>query len=246
MLGTSTIPHTRRVRRRRTTWRMVVWSGLVTLLVTVTLASYRIGHSQGEVEIVLLTGDLAAQQELHRLTVLRLAEVEQQAEAAVARHAQLLRLQRSQAPSPELRRLAEVAAERLRAGVPVARLEFVLAQATVEPVCEREIESRRVLVHTPSSTGAIASATFFDNRVIVTGEGVAARTTDGSPSRAFDEAQPVTLRFLEIGGEVATVSGSLPLAHALALEGQELRFAVRTGERNPAELEVSAQRCQLP
>ena len=41
-------------------------------------------------------------------------------------------------------------------------------------------------------------------------------------------------------------AGPLPLAHALAVEGQELRFAVRASERNPAELEVSAQRCHLP
>jgi hypothetical protein len=175
-----------------------------------------------------------------------MAEVEQQAEAAVARHAQLLQLQRSRAPSPELSRLMSLAAERLRAGVPASRLEFVIAQATIEPVCEREIESRRVVVHTPGSTGAIASASFFGNRVIVTGEGTAVRSADGTPSQAFDTAQPVTLRFLEIGGEVATAAGTLPLAHALAVEGTELRFAVRANERSRGEIEVSAQRCQLP
>ena len=246
MLGPSTIPLTRRARRRRIAWELLFWTASAALFVTATLASYRIGRSQGEIELTRLTGDLADQQELHRLTISRLAEVEQQAEAAVARHAQLLQLQRNQEPSLELRRLQELAAERLHAGVPAARLEFVIAQATVEPVCEREIESRRIVVHTPSNTGAIVSATFFDNRVIVTSEGIAARSADGTPSKAFDTAQPVTLRFLEIGGEVATTSGPLPLAHALAVEGEELRFAVRASERNQAELEVSAQRCHLP
>jgi hypothetical protein len=57
----------------------------------------------------------------------------------------------------------------------------------------------------------------------------------------------VSLRFLEIGGEVATVSGPLPLAQSLTLEGQELRFAARAGgRRGSPELEVSAQRCALP
>ena len=240
------MPRNRRARRRRFGWGLLFWTVAGALLTTATLASYRIGRSQGEVEIARLTADLAAQREHNRQTILRLAEVEQQAEAAVARHARLVRLQRDQAPSPELRRLTDLAAERLRAGVPAARLEFVLAQASVDAVCEREVESRRVVVHTPASTGAIASAAFFENRVIVTSEGVAVRAADGTPGQVFDTAQPVTLRFLEIGGEVATATGPLPLAHALAVEGQELRFAVRASERNPAELEVSAQRCQLP
>ena len=82
--------------------------------------------------------------------------------------------------------------------------------------------------------------------MIVTGEGTAVRAADGTPGQAFDTAQPVTLRFLEIGGEVATTSGALPLAHALAVEGNELRFAIRANERSKGEIEVSAQRCQLP
>jgi hypothetical protein len=246
MLAGSTMPHSRRARRRRVGWGLLFWTAAASLLTTATLASYRIGRSQGEVEIARLTADLAAQREHNRQTIQRLAEVEQQAEAAVARHAQLVRTQRDQAPSPELRRLTDLTAERLRAGVPAARLEFVLAQASVEPVCEREIETRRVVVHTPASTGAIASAAFFENRVIVTSEGVGVRTADGALGQTFDPFQPVTLRFLEIGGEVATASGSLPLAHALAVEDQELRFSIRASERNSAELEISAQRCRLP
>lgn len=246
MLGISTILRTRRARRRRSAWGLLLWTASAVLLVTSTLAGYRIGRSQAEVEIVRLAADLAAQQELYRLTVVRMAEIEQKAEAAVARHAQLVRLQRTQLPSPDVRRLVELVAERLRAGVPPARLEFVVAQTTVEQVCDRDVESRRVVVHTPSSTGPIASATFFGNRVIVTSEGVADRSADGAAGRGFDTAQPVTLRLLEIGGEMATFSGPLPLARALAVEGQELRIAVRASERHPAEIEISAQRCRLP
>jgi hypothetical protein len=234
MHGHSTFPRNRGGRRRRGAW-----------LASATLASYRIGRAQGEVEIARLGGDLAAEQELHRLSMVRLAEVEQQAESAVARLAQLIQLQRSEAPGPELRRLMDLAGERLRAGVPAARLEFMIAQARVEPVCEPEIESRRVVVHTPASSGAIVSATFFGNGVIVTSEGLAARAADGSPSQAFDPARPVTLRFLEIGGEVGTATGPLPLAHALVIAGQELRFAARASELHPAELEIRAQRCRL-
>lgn len=235
-----------RTSRRRRRWGILLWTALAALFTTTVLGSYRIGRAQGEVEISRLSGDLATEQERHRLAIVRIAEVEQQAEAAVTRHAQLLRQQRSQAPSPEQRRLADLVEERLRAGVPVARLEFVIAQASIEPVCGREIETRRITVHTPANTGAISSATFFENRVIVTSEGSADALADGTKVAAFDPTRPVTMRFLEIGGEVATTSGFLPLAHALAMEGQELRFAARRSERSPAEIDVSAQHCRMP
>ena len=69
MLGTSTIPRTRRARRRRIAWGLLFWTASAALFVTATLASYRIGRSQGEIELARLTGDLADQQELHRLTI---------------------------------------------------------------------------------------------------------------------------------------------------------------------------------
>jgi hypothetical protein len=246
MQAISPIPRPRRVRRTRTARRATLGAVAVACLIVAVLGAYRVGRSQAEIEIARLAADLAAQRELHRLTTLQLAEVEQQAEAAVARHARLVREQKRREPSAELRRLAALADERLRAGVPSARLEFVLAQATSEPVCAREVESRRVAIRTPASTGPIAAATFFDNRVIVTGEGMALRAADGAPGSDFDPAQPVTLRFLEIGGETATATGPLPLAQALVVEGEELRFAARLSEREPGLIEISAQRCQLP
>jgi hypothetical protein len=218
----------------------------VACLTVVVLGAYRVGRSQAEIEIARLTADVAAQRELQRLTTLRLAEVEQQAEAAVARHARLVKEQQSREPSVEVRRLTRLAAERLRAGVPLARLEFVLAETTIEAVCAREVESRRLAVHTAASARPIAATTFFDNRVIVTGEGSAFQAADGMQGPAFDPAQPVTLRFLEIGGETASATGSLPIAQALVVEGEELRFAARLSEREPGLIEISAQRCQLP
>ena len=56
----------------------------------------------------------------------------------------------------------------------------------------------------------------------------------------------MSLSFSRIDGEVATISGSLPLTHALVADGQELRFSVRASERQPESLEISAQRCSFP
>src|SRR5687768_9154276 len=117
----SSVPRTRRARRRQAAGGTLLWVGLGTLAAVAALASYRVGLSQGTVEIARLKADLVAQHELNRLAGERAAAAEQQAEAAIARHAQLLVRQRSEAPGPELRRLSELAAERLRAGVPASR-----------------------------------------------------------------------------------------------------------------------------
>ena len=165
---------------------------------------------------------------------------------AIARAAQLQQRQRSAAPGPELQRLMTVGAEQLRAGLPVDRLEFLLRHASPGRTCEKAIDSRRVVVHTPVSTGSIASASFADNRIVVTGEGTAARAADGTVAARFDPAQPVTLRFLRIDGDVATAVGRLPFAHAVVLGDAEFRFAVQASQQQPEAVELSAQRCGFP
>ncbi len=246
MQAISSTPQPRRVRRTRAARRATLIAVAIAAVTVAVLGAYRVGISQAQIEIARLTADLAAQQELHRETTLQLAEVEQQAEAAVTRHARLVQEQQSREPSAEVRRLTELVVARLRAGVPAARLEFLLAQATSELICAREIELRRVAIRTAASTGPIAAATFFGNRVMVTSEGSAIRAADGQQTARFDPTQPVTLRFLEIGGDTATAVGTLPLAQALVVENEELRFAARLSEREPDLIEISAQRCQLP
>ena len=96
-------------------------------------------------------GDLASLTS-SRLMSERVASAEQQAEAAITRAAQLQQLQRSRTPSAELQRLMEVASAWLAAGMPADRLEFVLRQASLERACAKEIDTRRVVIHTLVST----------------------------------------------------------------------------------------------
>lgn len=236
----------RRSRRNRAGRRVRAAIGLATLLAVPAMAAYRVGRSQAEIEQARLAGEAAEQHERNRLLTLRLAEVEQQAEAAVARNALLTRELRRVEPSPDLRRLADLAAERLAAGVPASRLEFVLANAAVEAACDRSVEARRLTVRTARATLPAGAATFFGDRVIVTAEGAALGERDAAPPTTYDPAQPVTVRFLEIGGEAATVAGPLPLGRILVVQGEELRFAARALPGDPAQIEVTAQRCRLP
>ena len=245
-MRSSSFGGTRRNRRRRTAWAAARWTLLAASLLGGALASYRVGISQGRVEVERLKGDLAAMREVNRATGERAAHAEQQAEAAIARHARLQQAYRDRPPSGELRELVDLVGERLRAGVPASRVGFVLRGTTVERRCDQELDTKRVVVHTPANSGAIGAVTFADDRITVTGEGAAARAADGAPESRFDPAQPVALRFLEIDGDVGTARGVLPLTHAVVLGSEEFQFSVRPSEKQPGSLEVTALRCDFP
>lgn len=236
----------RRIGRRRSAWMVVRGAALACLVAVAGLSGYRVGLSQGAVEAERLQSDLADLHLLNRKLGERVAASEQQAEVAIARHAQLVLEQRSKAPGAELAQLIDLASARLRAGVPGERLAFVLANAAPAASCAAATDTRRLAVHTAGSKGPGATAAFFDNRVVIGAEGASARAGDGTLQPGFDSTQPVRLRIARIDGEAGTVSGSLPLSHALVVDGQELRFLARASERQPEALEISAQRCPFP
>jgi hypothetical protein len=241
----STFGETRRSRRRQASWRLLRWCALAAALAIAVGAGYRIGVSQGRTEAARLEQDLTDARELQRLAGERLARAEQQAETAIARHAQLQRRFADEVPSGELRRLLELATAQLRAGVPVARLEFLLREAAVERRCDRAVETQRLVVHTPAALSPMATAAFAEGRVMVSAEGAKAPIAAEGAEPGFDPERPVTLRFLDLDGDVATAAGRLPLAHALVQGGEEFRFAARADDR-PDRIEVTSQRCRLP
>jgi hypothetical protein len=242
----STFAGTRRSRRRQAAWSMVRWSLLAVCLLGGAVASYRVGVSQSRTEISRLSGDIDRLQELNRLMSERAARAEQQAEAAITRYAQLQRVYRSEVPSGELRELLDLAAERLKSGVPAARLRFLLRAATAERRCDRETETKRVPIHTPVNTGPVGTVGVANDRITVSGEGMAARNADGAPEAWFDPAQPVTLRFLKIDGDVSTIEGKLPLTHALVLQQAEYLFSIKASEKQPGQIDIITQRCAYP
>jgi hypothetical protein len=242
----STFAGTRRSRRRQAVWSMVRWSLLAACLLGGALASYRVGVSQSRTEIARLGGDIDRLQELNRLMSERAARAEQQAEAAITRHAQLQQVYRSEVPRGELRELVDLIAERLRSGVPASRLRFLLREATVERKCDKEVETRRVPVHTPVSTGLVGTVGVANDRITISGEGAAARNADGASEAWFDPAQPVTLRFLKIDGDVSTIEGKLPLTHALVLQQTEYLFSIKASEKQQGQIDITTQRCAFP
>lgn len=243
----STFEGTRRSRRRRSFWRGLAWLGVLTAILGAAGVGYRIGVSQGRTEAGRLERDVGMLHERNRLLTERMARAEQQAEAVITREAQLQRRLEEELPRGELRQLLDLATERLRSGVPVERLAFLLREATLVRRCSREVETRRLVVHTPVATSPVGAVAFAEGRVMVSAEGASAPTTEAvtDAEPGFDPERPVTLRFLDIEGDVGSVTGRLPLTHALAQGQEEFLFAIRVSDR-PGQIEVTSQRCNLP
>ena len=161
----------------------------------------------------------------------RAASAEQQAEAAIARHAQLQQVQRSQCPAASCAAV-ELASERL---APACRPSgwVRLAQAAVERRCDQEIDtgaSSSTRRPAPGRSPASASPT--------TGSSSPARVPrrarpTGRRRGRFDPAQPVTLRFLRDRRRRRQRRGRLPLTHALVLGTRSSSFSVRPARSSP-------------
>lgn len=247
----STYEGTRRGRRRRAARRAALWLALAAVVGLAAAAlGYRLGGSQGRAAAARLEADLARLQERDRAAGDRVARAEQQAEAAIARAAQLQARLDAELPRGALADLVARLADRLRGGVPADRIAFLLDRAAVERRCVGQLETRRVAVRTPRATGPSGSAAFADGRVLVSAEGAAPPAASAGPATGgepgFDPARPVTLRFLAIDGEAGALKGLLPLTHALAQGQEEFLFAVRAVADRPGEIEITSQRCPLP
>jgi hypothetical protein len=241
----TTFGATRRSRRRQTwvgTARLVV---LGLLVAGGAFASYEIGSSQRRIEVARLEADLEALQELNRLLTERAASAEQRAEAAIMRSARLQQAYNAEVPRGEARALIDLLEKRLRDGLPPDRVAFLLREARFERACDQQTDSKRLPVHTSAAVVPPVSVTFAKDKIIVTAEGTPLRNPDGTTANAFDPAQPVLLRFLRIGRDVAKVEGRLPLAHAMVLGDKEYLFAIKAAVQ-PGQIEVMAQPCAYP
>lgn len=240
----TTFGETRRSRRRQALLGTARLVGVALAIAGGALASYQIGRSQSGIERARFESDLSALQELNRLLSERAASAEQRAEAAITRAARLQRSYDADVPQGQTRELLDLVQQRLKDGVPAARLEFLLREARVERKCDPPSETKRLLVHTSVTPTPAATAGFAKNQITVTVEGAPQRKPDGRTDPIFDPQQPVTLHLLRIGRDVAKAEGRLPLSHSLVLGDREFRFTVKAADKGQAEL--IAQVCDFP
>lgn len=256
----ATFEGTRRSRRRRAFWRVFLRVALAALLAAGAGAGYRLGASQGNARIERLEQDLAELRQADAAQIERAARAEQQAEAAIVAQAELRERLSTELPQGVAKELLERVAAKLQAGVPPARLAFLIDQAAAT-ACGRDLEQQRIEVHTPRAKVPAGAAAFAQGRILVSAEGADAGVAEGgtqptgpgtpgagtlaSAVPGFDAARPVTVQFLAIDGDVGTAHGVLPLTHVLAQAKEEFRFSVRASDR-PGQIEITSQRCPLP
>jgi hypothetical protein len=240
----TTFGETRRSRRRQALLGTARLVAVALAIAGGALASYQIGRSQSGIERARFESDLSALQELNRLLSERAASAEQRAEAAITRAAKLQRSYDADVPQGQTRELLDLLQQRLKDGMPAARLEFLLREARVGRKCDPPSETKRLLVHTSVTPTPAATAGFAKNQITVSVEGAPQRKPDGRTDPIFDPQQPVTLHLLRIGRDVAKAEGRLPLSHSLVLGDREFRFTVKAADKGQAEL--IAQVCDFP
>jgi hypothetical protein len=230
-------------RRRR--WRVIRFLITLAVLVALGVSAYRTGMFLAERESVRLRN------EVERLTaeVAALSDGKAQAEeqAAVARQAEAEWRKRyeTEVPTGKERELLDSIREQTGKGADPTRLAFLITTAAKERDCDAEGVTKRFLPRTAISVGASDAVTFAEGAIVVTGEGEPASNAEGKPEAWFDAGKPVTLRFIQAGGEASEAAGLLPLHHSVVRGNSEYQFNIVAGERQ-GFVTVTAIRCAFP
>ncbi len=237
-------------RRRQAQRRKLFWNAARLLLGLALLAFFAIaGYESGRSESAHLLERQAQELDDAAAEKLRLMEQLATVEDRLTRlesQLQSLRLDyAANVPPADFKPLLNLLQARVRAGVALERLAFVIEQAGRERDCRPGVETRRLPVRTPITTVLDNAVAFADRRITVSGDGRPARDANGEPLDWFDPGGPVTLRFLTITGELSRAAGRLPLVHSVILDDREWHFQA-TASREPGFIEITGQSCAYP
>jgi hypothetical protein len=133
--------------------------------------------------------------------------------------------------------------EKLKAGVEIERLKFLVDAAANTSSCDEASATKRFMVRTPLSAGANDSVGFADGAITVTARGVSMINAQGKTEAWFDPGQPITLSFARLGGSAMEVSGTLPLHAAVVVGDSEHRFSAVRGPQG--FVQITGARCRL-
>ncbi|MBU2091946.1 MAG: hypothetical protein KKB63_15410, partial [Alphaproteobacteria bacterium] len=166
-----------------------------------------------------------------------------QAQALQQRIAEWQTRYEREVPRQELRPLMGLIEQRLKDGVTLDRLSFVVGQASSVRDCQGA-ETKRFLVRTPLASSANSYVTFANNTLTVSALGETALNAEGRPEAWFDPEKPMTVTVTKIGGEEKVATGPLPLTQSVVVGSVEHRFSVIAGPRG--FVQVTADRCRYP
>jgi hypothetical protein len=231
---------------RRVMWAAVKWTAACALIGLAGLFAYQTGTSLAEIDvrrkneqIAQLTARMQTLQTENAGLRARAVQAQQQTQAWEQRY-------KADMPSGDSKALLDLANRKLADGVDVARLTFLINAASNPRVCDDKPETKRVQVKTPiGKTGKEASAAFADRKVTVTADGQPALDDKGQKESWFDPAQPITVHFAPLAGQVIDASGTVPLQHQMVIGSSEFRFSVDVDERKGFAT-VTSERCNFP
>jgi hypothetical protein len=235
----------RRARARRRLWLGVFkWTVGLGAVIAAGVYAYLSASALVEREVAALRQEIV---ELND-TIARLQQAnagQQQAMAAARQDlAEWQERYDQDVPAGEMKKLFDLAREKLRAGVEPSRLAFLISSAKNEDACDNMPMTKRFIVQTPFYSGANDAVSFADGSIVVTATGQSATDENGNIEVRFDPAQPVDVRFTELGGETSNATGVLPVHHSVVVDDTEYRFSVLAGESG--FVHVTADSCRYP
>lgn len=232
--------------RRRVLWGLVKGTAVFALIGLAMLLAYRTGTSIAEIDeqrintqIAQLTRQVQTLQTENAGLRTRAAQAQQQIKDVEERY-------KAQLPAGDSKALLDLANSKLSEGVDMARLTFLINAASNPRVCDEKPETKRLQVKTPiGKTGKEASAAFADRKITVTADGEPALDGKGQKESWFDPAQPITVHFAPLAGQVVDASGVVPLQHQMVVGDSEFRFSIDVDDRKGFAT-VTGERCNFP
>jgi hypothetical protein len=232
--------------RRRVFWGLVKGTAVFALIGGALVIAYQTGTSIAKIDehrvnsqIAQLTGQVQTLQTENAGLRARAAQAQQQIKEVEERH-------KAQLPAGDSKALLDLANRKLGEGVDVARLTFLINAASNPRVCDEKPETKRVQVKTPiGKTGKEASAAFADRKITITADGQPALDDKGQKESWFDPAQPITVHFAPLAGQVIDASGVVPLQHQMVIGDSEFRFSIDVDDRKGFAT-VTGERCNFP
>jgi hypothetical protein len=232
--------------RRRVIWTVVKWTAALALVLLAGVFAYETGTSLAEIDvrkkndkIAELTTQLQTLQTENAGLRARVTQAQQQAKDVEQRY-------KAEIPTGDSKTLLDLANRKIAEGVDMARLTFLMNAASNARVCDEKPETKRLQVKTPiGKTGKEAAAAFADRKVTVTADGQPALDDKGQKESWFDPAQPITVHFAPLAGQVVDASGVVPLQHQMVIGDSEFRFSIDVDERKGFAT-VTGERCNFP
>jgi hypothetical protein len=232
--------------RRRVFWGLVKGTAVFALIGLAMLLAYETGTSIAKIDeqrvnsqIAQLTGQVQTLQTENAGLRARAAQAQAQIKEVEERY-------KAQLPAGDSKALLDLTNRKLGEGVDMARLTFLINAASNPRVCDEKPETKRVQVKTPiGKAGKEASAAFADRKITITADGQPALDDKGQKESWFDPAQPITVHFAPLAGQVIDASGVVPLQHQMVIGDSEFRFSIDVDDRKGFAT-VTGERCNFP